>query len=222
MRIIIRCAGGETRWGNFGGSPKHLVKLAGERLLDRTVRITREVAPDADIRIVVKGRDHRYMVDGARRWLNRANPENGDVDKILSAIPIFSRSDRTVVLFGDVWWAEEDLESILTDPVHQWGAWLRVHGDGGEIFGFAFEPEAVDTVEYACQLVADAHRSGFMPGIPGGWALYRTLCGQPIDKHGDHGHSHPVSDWTDDMDTPEDWHGWCYRYACVLPLQRPA
>lgn len=214
MKVIIPCAGGSNRWGDFRGVPKHLVKLCGEPVLNRAVRLVNEFAPDADVKVIVRDMtDRRYKVDGSTRSRAKLTPDAGDVDKVLSSAHLWDPNDRTVIVWGDVWWTRDALRSVLTDPVDGWRAWLRTVGDGGEIFGFAFDPEAHDLIRAGCEQVETAHRAGHMHGIPGGWALYRVLCGRDVTDHGDHGHATQVTDWTDDMDTPTDWHEWCYRWA---------
>ena len=42
MRFLIACSGKGTRWKNYLGVPKHLIKIDGERLLDRTIRLIKE------------------------------------------------------------------------------------------------------------------------------------------------------------------------------------
>ena len=118
MRVIIRCAGGNRRWGNHLGVPKHLAPINGETLLGRAVRLTNELAPDADVRVVVRDlSDRRYLIPGSRRSTYKPTPDNGDVDKIASSEHLWDPKGRTVVMFGDVWWDRPDLASILTDPV---------------------------------------------------------------------------------------------------------
>lgn len=214
MKVIVRCAGGSNRWGNFHGVPKHLVTLCGEPILHRAVRLTNDVAPDAEVKVVVRDlKDRRFLVPGSSRTVDKPTPENGDVDKIASRSDLWDTTDRTVIMWGDVWWSRPTLTSVLTDPVDDWRAWLRIVGDGGELFAFTFQPEAHNQIRDACEAVAEAHRAGRMRGIPGGWALYRTLTGHDVTEHGDHGHATHVTDWTDDMDTPADWRKWCYRHG---------
>jgi hypothetical protein len=225
MRVIIPCAGGSNRWANHCGVPKHLVKLCGERLLDRGVRLTNEITPNADVKVVVRDlTDRRYLVAGSTRSVAKLSPDNGDVDKIASSDHLWDRRDRTVVAFGDVWWSEPVLRSVLTDPIDGWRAWLRFGpgGNGGELFAFAFDPDAHDALRAARAHVATQHHAGAMAGIPGGWGLYRTLCGRPVDDHADHGQCTLVDDpWVDDMDTPDDWRQWCWRWAHADPATRP-
>ena len=43
---ILLCGGEATRWNNYLNSPKHLINIEGERLLDRTTRLIKEAGID--------------------------------------------------------------------------------------------------------------------------------------------------------------------------------
>lgn len=226
-RVIIRCAGDGTRWGDYRGAEKHLVQLCGEPVLHRTVRLIREIDPDADVRLIVKdGRDARYQVPGASRVGDKPDPANGDLDKIASSRHLWSKAERTVLLWGDTWWSRDALTGVLAND-GGWRVWLRTCGAGGELFAFAWPADDVDTVSDALDRALAAHHAGKLKGAGfegqscrGGWALYRSLCEVPWDAAGDHGHSTEVHDWTEDMDTPRDWDEWCYRYAITPNADR--
>lgn len=223
MRVIIRCAGAGSAWGDFLGGPPHLAPICGEPILYRTVRLVREFAPEADIRVVVRDRDRRNVVEGAKRVFDKPQPERGDVDKVASSEHLWDRNGRTVLLWGDTWWSRPALRSILTDPVDGWAAWLRIYGGAGELFGFAFDASAHDEIRQAVDVVVREHQAGRLGDIPGQWALYRALCGQPVTVHGVWGHAYQlgVDDWTDDFDYPGDWRKWCYRWGTTPPERRP-
>lgn len=218
MRLIIPCAGDGGRWldPTKNDLPKHLVPLCGEPVLERTVRLASQYLPDADVRIVVEdSHDHRYAMKGARRVKAKLNPSNGDVDKLLSSRHLWD-DERTIVLFGDVWWSEPAFKRVAAaETVDGWTVFLRFgpNGDGGEIFGFVFDAEAYDAVDEAMAQVTDAKGRG-------GWSVYRVLAGGDPNVHADLGHAEIIDDWTEDMDEPRDWHHWCYRYAKASPQKR--
>ncbi|MFA5712295.1 NTP transferase domain-containing protein [Mycolicibacterium sp.] len=223
MRVIIRCAGEAKPWGDFLGVPPHLAPICGEPILHRTVRLVREFVPEADIRIVVRDRDKRNMVEGTTRAIDKPQPERGTVDMIASSAHLWDKKDRTVLLFGDTWWSRPALRSILTEPVDGWAAWLRKFGGAGELFGFAFDPKAHQQIHDAITTVVGEHQAGRLGNTPGQWALYRALCGKPLTVHDVWGHAHQlgVEDWTEDFDFPRDWHHWCYRWATTPAERRP-
>lgn len=231
MRVIIRCAGNGDRWGNYRGVPKHLVKLAGEPVLHRMVRLIGEIAPDADVKVVVNDMtDRRYLVPGSTRTRNVWTSEHGDIDKIASSRHLFDRSDRTVILWGDTWWSRPALTDVLTADLDGWHAWLRLgpHDIGGEIFAFAWTAATNAEISDACDKAIAAYQAGELDTagykgrreLRGGWALYRALCGVAWDDAGKHGFATVVDDWTEDMDTQRDWDEWCLRWAQTDPELR--
>lgn len=219
MRILIPCAGQATRWGD--GTNKHLVKLCGERVLHRTVRLIGEIASDAEVLLVVENHlDNDYRIDGSSRRKARLGSAVGDVDKIASSRHLWGDDDWTLVLFGDVWWSRPALELVLNGARQRWAAFGRFgpNGEGGEIFGFAFTRSDLPSVDQAVSVISE--RSGDLAtaghnGRPvrGGWALYRMLCGAEPDDHRNLGHFVTVNDWTEDLDSRRDWDSWCLRYA---------
>ena len=231
MRVIIRCAGGARRWADYLGVPKHLAPINGEPVLHRTVRLCNEIAPDADVKVIVQDlSDKRYKVPGSSRSTDKPTPEYGDVDKIASSRHLWDR-ERTVTMWGDIWWTRQAITDVLTADHNDWHAWLRFgpDGEGGELFAFSWPSEAHDQVFDAIARVVAAQQAGKLTGtakgglnVPGGWALYRSLAGVDLLDHGDHGNCTIVDDWTEDFDTAHDWDEWCYRWATTPPDRRPS
>ena len=63
---ILICAGDATRWNNHLNTPKHLINIDGETLIERAVKLIHKYKLDTvDISIVVKDvNDDRYDVEG--------------------------------------------------------------------------------------------------------------------------------------------------------------
>lgn len=231
MRILILAGGEQKRWANYRGVPKHLVKLAGERLLDRTVRLVKERQPRADIRVVVRDMDdERYKVPGTKRAPARLNPDIKDGDKFASSRHLWSKSSRTVILYGDVWFSSAAMDAILSDDPHPDG-WMffgrfgaSETAPGGECFAFVLDPEALEHASGQLDRIIEKRLDGSI-WRNGGWEWYRALCSLPDSRlldHRDHGHSTLIDDWTEDMDTAQDWDRWCWRWAHSSEERRQA
>lgn len=219
LRVLIPCAGEGERWGNHLGVPKHLAPLAGEPILHRTVRLVNELAPGAEVLVVVDGHRHQgYRVTGSVRRRARLGTMEGDVDKIASSLHLWDDRRRMVLLFGDVWWTRDGLASALAHR-GRWRAFGYFEPDntGGELFGFSFPPGSLATVRRALDAVGAAH----LADQRGGWMLYRQLCGVDLTAQGNHGHWIVVDDWTEDMDFPSDWDAWSRRWEEASPEARP-
>ena len=53
-KLIIIAAGEGSRWNNYKNTPKHLIKINGETLLERQVRLF----PEFDVTIVTSREDY--------------------------------------------------------------------------------------------------------------------------------------------------------------------
>lgn len=229
-RALIICAGEQERWKNHLGMPKHLAPLCGEPILHRTVRLARQYT--SDVRVIVKNMgDDRYKVAGARRAAAKLDPSNYDADKFLSSRHLWSGTGRTVILYGDVWFSDAAMAQIFDPGPLQdgWQVFCRFGGSsitgapGGENFAHVIDPPAHEAYEAALYRICDLRRRRVI-WRNGGWEAYRAMCGLPDDmllKHADYGHATVIDDWTEDMDEPGDYDGWCWRWAHADPATRP-
>lgn len=230
MRWLILCAGKATRWQEHKGMPKQLVKLRGEPILHRTVRLAHEHDPAADVKIVVENHlDPTWQVPGSRRVKARLDPDRRQADKLLSSMHHWDPDGRTIVLYGDVYFTDDAITAIAaaTDP---WAAFARYGAsdftgkDHRELFGFAFDPAEQTRIEDAAYRCLDLHDAGQMGGWSGGWQIYAAAAG--ADDEGvagpftDRGNVIEIDDWTDDFDRPRDWREWCYRWAKAPQARR--
>lgn len=226
MRVILPCAGKQTRWKD-NPTPKHLIRLCGEPIVHRTVRLVNELVDDVDVKIVVENpHDPAYRITGSSRAKAKLSPELGDVDKIASSRHLWDANDWTLVLFGDVWWSVPALARCVayTGTQHDWTAFARFgpNNVGGEIFGFAIPAAGHDRFDAAIAEVAK-HANGDPDAydfLRGGWGVYRVLTGGHPAKHENRGHFVEVDDWTNDLDTRVDWQGWCARYYAATVDER--
>jgi hypothetical protein len=228
VRWLLICGGESSRWNNHLGRPKHLIRIAGEVVLERTVRQIHERDPDADVVVVVKDMDADYLIDGTRRTRAKLDPSRAQADKVLSSQHVWSSSERTMLLFGDVWWSNEamDLAAGSTEPWCAFARFTRSEVTGckhPELFGFAFNPEHRSKIADAANLCVELADSGELTRWSGGWQVYKAAAGAERDhivgvrspnyNTRDLGHSVEIDDWTDDFDAPADWDRWCWHYA---------
>jgi hypothetical protein len=239
MRVLILCAGEATRWGNFRGVPKHLVKLLGEPILHRAVRLIKDIRPDADVRIIAKDPlDPQYQVAGARTFPARLDPTNHGADKFLSSRYLWDADGRTVILYGDCFFTRAALTTILTDePIDDgWRIFARFDGStitgspGGENFAHVIDPDAHHAYEASLHRIAALQTAGVISRC-GGWEQYRSMHGVPdeqvLEWWDEHSPKNPrmqhvteIDDATEDMDTPRDWMNWSSQHARYSPELR--
>lgn len=226
MRILILAAGEATRWGDHLGLPKHLVPIRGEPILARTVRLIRQLRPEADVRIVVRDAgDGRYHEEGAAIEQAHLHPANGDADKFLSSMHLWHPEERTVLLYGDCYLTTPAMERIVSgrgypDGWHviaRFGASSWTGTEWGENFAHVIDPPAQPRYrDCLFDLAARWHRDELWR--VGGWEQYALMAGAALDDPGKHvGWATRVDDWSDDFDYPIDYDRWCQRYAAADP-----
>ena len=111
-RVILMCAGRAERWGKYLGVHKHLIVFDGEPLLDRTLRLIRQ---HTSAPIVIVAFDPQYARDGCERFEPQHGPTDFcDTDKFLSSAELWSDTGQTVILYGDVFFTEQAMQTILS------------------------------------------------------------------------------------------------------------
>ena len=186
MKYIIMAAGEGKRWSNYLGIPKHLVEIGGETLLGRTTRLLKENGIE-DYEITAH--DERYAKYGK---VVKQSDNDCEVDR-------FEHQDEPCCyLYGDVYYTEEAIRTIID----AWVEDVMFLGSGQEIFAVKVKDLALF---YGHK---DRVKRLYLEGKIGrciGWEVYRSIMGNPLDKHWINGRYVYIEDDTDDIDYPEDY-----------------
>lgn len=221
-KVIIAAGGESSRWGNYLGVPKHLIKITSqgrtETLVERTARLFRE--NNAYVYVLGPPDDLRYetpysaLLDTKRLNLK---PTKTDQDKVFSSMSFWNNSGRTIVVFGDVWFSEEAVKTILTKtfPIEFYGRFgpSKITGSPyGELFGIAFDYSEHGTVVGGLSAVANAFKKGIIARAAI-WELYSWMNNlQPLTKHIKANYFTEINDFTEDFDFPRDYDIWLKRF----------
>lgn len=208
MRIIIACAGPQTKWNNHLGVPSHLVPVGGEPLLHRTVRQALTLTNDVH---VTSPDDDRYAIwtslgpgDGIVHGVVRHIRGTEEPNEYVSTRDLWNPDGRTVLLLGDVYFTDGAMRTIGT-----WGRRAyRVFGrrsasritgtPWGEIFAVSWWPEHHTVLDEHLTEIGDANKAG--------WRLLRLMQGTPVDRHIVRGKWFTtIDDMTDDIDFAADY-----------------
>lgn len=166
MKYVIMADGKGTRWSHPTGIPKHLVKVDGETLLGRTVRLLREAGCED---IVITSHDPRYEVEGAVRYEPKNN--NIEIDRFTEELI----DDSVCFLYGDTFYSEDSIRKITTmreTPVQFFGtetSIVAVKVFDGELFR-----KHVDRVR---QLYLDGKIDKCI-----GWQVYQSMMNLPFGE----------------------------------------
>lgn len=205
-RVIVLAAGDGSRWGNYRGTPKHLTKIEGKTLLERTCSQFLKYTTD----VCVIGVDERYKVDGTSLYVIKSpNTHWRDASKFLSSKNLWLADGRTVLVFGDVYFTSEAVKTVMRDsspfkfflrtgPSELSGARWK------EIFAFAFDSSMAREVSQKLLHIVSTGRAERQAG----WELYREMIGPAPGGMFNNQHFTEIDDWTEDFDFPEDLQIW--------------
>lgn len=220
MRAVILADGHATRWNDHLGIPKHLARVDGEPIIHRAVRLLREEGV-TDVRVVAPP-DPRY--DGPNHATVRArhNPDWREADKFLSSQHEWSPTERTLVLYGDVYFTKQAIRTIVQHDRRDWTLYGRfgrsalTGGKYAEVFAITFHPQHHTEFRDALLETVRLHLAGVTDRC-GGWEAYRVMNGLR-GREARHRSPQPklrrhveINDWTDDFDRPEEYDGFLAR-----------
>ncbi len=235
-RYIIACSGMASRWNNHMGIPKkQLIQIDGETLLDRTIRLLREAADNPDIYIMAL--EDEYKSEFEKRDTVFFNPiseklsaeEHKKQHSILSSIPIWNKKGDTVLIFGDVFFTNQAIESITRSTIRDivfYGRKSRpltkLQSEHDEIFALRFKTRIQSNIKLAYSYFSKTYTHRIIA-----WDLYRYWNTTQSNynhyynpKHKVSLEWHEVNDWTDDFDLPEDYdifiNQWEFKKNCKI------
>jgi len=218
-RVLILAAGDATRWQNHRGTPKHRLVIEGEVLIERTARQFLKYTKD----VVIVGNKNAHQVEGCSMYVPGQGRNLKDMAKFVSSQTIWS-DDRTVLVFGDVYFTDEAVETIMSDT-KQWRFYLRKEASEitgkpwREIFGISFDASFNKDMNTAILRVVSKNTAS----SAGGWhllmELLRTEDRNKLFMTDDHIN---IDDWTEDFDFPKDLDTWEEKRMAWLKKQKKA
>lgn len=197
MRIIIACAGPQTKWGGHLGVPSHLVPVNSEPLLHRTVR--QALRFTGDVIVTAPPGDERYAVPGAG-----LRPTAPAANEYAASRPLWADDGRTVLLLGDVYFTDAAIQTIASWGRRRYRCFgrrgpSRITGTPwGEIFAASWWPDQ--------HALLDEHLAAIGDSSKAGWRLLRLMQGTPVNRHVVRATWFTtIDDLTDDVDFAADY-----------------
>ena len=106
MKYIIMCG------GTYGDSPKQLIEVLGERIIDRTIRLLRANGiPAKDIWI--SSNDERFDGLEAKRVVHQNDYVYGHEERHCWLQAFYPMKEPVTYVFGDVYFSEKAIETIV-------------------------------------------------------------------------------------------------------------
>lgn len=215
---IIMAGGKDAKWGGHLGVRRHFAPIAGEPLLQRTVRQL-EACGVGDIVIVAPP-----LVEYQLPETRRVSPERADWGmEALNGAAEWSRVGRTIQVYGDTVFTDAAMDTIVGYADRRWQIFGRHDAGGvspwGELFAISFWPEHRATWLAALEHVFALKAAGVIRRA-GSWEAYRYLGGardSDIAKH----RRYPslfteIGDGTDDFDTPAEYEAIVAQLAVAV------
>lgn len=185
MKVVIMAAGNSARWNNYLDIPKQLAVINGEPLLFRTIRLLKKSGIPYK-NMVVTVREKGMFGKLPCKEIVGSNPD--------SAICKFLNAKGNLMLYGDVYYTEKAMNTILSDSNKIWffgrSSTSRFTGKKwGEIFAVKADDELIKLTS----------------GLKSTWELYRVYSGYRIDEDKTGPNWTEIDDYTDDIDSPEEY-----------------
>ncbi len=193
MKYIIMADGRGTRWNNYGGIPKYLLKVDGEVILERTIRLIRELGIEDEI--IITSHDPRCEFTGARRYVPLNN--NLEIDRFTYELI----EDSVCFLYGDTYYTEEAMKIIVDTPVEE----LIFFGSRKKIF--ALKIGRAQIMKEHIQRIKDLYLKGSIKECIG-WEIYQSYMGLPFQERRITDKYILIEDRTCDFNEPKDYKGF--------------
>lgn len=117
MKVFILADGEGTRWNNWGGVPKQLIKINDETILDRMIRLCKENGLD-DITIIGP--------------FKNKNAKNARFENCKDKIDLFIRvaqlsKEPFIMLNGDCYYTDAIIKDASERQTDKWLHWMCPH-----------------------------------------------------------------------------------------------
>lgn len=203
MKVIILADGNGTRWHNYSGVEKQLIKIDGETLLHRMCRLCRENGIKKEDLIIIGKFEDEFAVNDTF--------EDCDLKRKLFLRIAKRYREPFIILNGDCYYTESIIKDCITREINKWGHWCRLGPnpftgkEWGE--GYIHKVVAIDwwinKLEEFNKLCEDGEIN-----LTNDWTINRYLAGwQDIYTHRiDLPNEYDIlwNDETDDFDFPQD------------------
>ena len=190
MKYIIMADGKELRWHSFTGIHKWEIRVHGERLLDRTVRLVKALDPESEV--IITSHCETLQVEGARRYEPLDNKL--EIDRFT-----WELIDRDVVfLYGDCFYTEEAIGKIVRSRTDR----ILFFGNTRRIFAVRVGDEELfrkHMMNVKQKFLAGEIRECI------GWQLYQSFQGLPFGERVVADDYELISDETRDFNEPMDF-----------------
>lgn len=179
-----------VRWGNYQNIPKHFVKIDGEVLIERTVRLLNEFDKDAEV--IITSHDKRYEIPGSVRYEPLHNYL--EIDRFTEELI----EDNICFLYGDTYYSDKALKLITSSSTND----LLFFGNSKSIVAILVKDSNLfrKHINNVKELYLDKKIKNCK-----GWQVYQSFMNLEFDKKQIKDKYVIIDDGTTDYNTPEEY-----------------
>ena len=181
---------GPSAFGNSGWHPGG-IRIGGETLLERTVRLLHEY--DAAAEVIITSHNTQLHIDGAERY----EPKNNvlEIDRFTAELI----GDNMCFLYGDVYYSEEAIKTIVESVGAER---LLFIGSHKSICAVLIKDGALFKSLY--ETIRSMYLDGRITECKG-WQVYHLYAGLPLESR-EIGRGYLITDsFTRDFNSPDDY-----------------
>lgn len=189
MVYVIMADGLGLRWKNYTGTPKHLVKVNGMTLLERTTMLLKKYSPACEV--IITTHNSQYETEGAVLY----EPKNNEleIDRFTSELI----DDDVCFLYGDTYYSENAIEQIVNCKADD----IVFFGTEKSIVGIKIKDGKL--FRHHVDRVRDLYLKGEISQCIG-WQVYLSFCDLPLQEKQIAEKFVLINDFTKDFNTPQD------------------
>ena len=206
MRYIIMCGGTYDKWQ----TPKHLVKIHGEPLVARTIRLLKENGIE-NKDIAISSNNPVFQQFGVTRVVHKNPyrlPNDGTHAKTPWLDAFYPTSEPTCYLMGDVVFSPAAIKKIVateTNSIEFFASAPPFAPNYCKEWAEPFAYKVVDTKLFFKKIeeTKEWEKKGVFYRQPVSWELWQVIKGTKLGRV-DYTNYTVINDYTCDIDTPED------------------
>lgn len=198
MKYILLCG------GKYGDYPKQLIKVMGERIVDRTIRLLKAYGVED---IAISSNDPRFTDCGVPILLHDNTFRYGrNEHKWLNAF--YPMTEPVCYVYGDVYFSEDAIRQIVrteTDSIQFFASAPPFSDRYTKVWAEPFAFKVMDP-ELFFQKIEECHKYDLGKRFHReavSWELWQVIKGTPLDVI-DYTNYHVINDYTCDIDNEKE------------------
>lgn len=203
MKYIIMCGGQYQRWS----TPRHLVKVNGEVILERTIRLLRENGVED---IAISSNNPIFGVWGLPLLMHENSYNANGYDNFTGywCDAFYPTDEEVCYIFGDVYFSPEAIKTIVetdTDDIEFFASAPPFPPEYRKPWAepFALKVKNTEHLKNAISLTKQYQDQGLFKRKPIMWELWQVIQATPLNQINYHNYT-VINDYTCDIDYPEE------------------